>query len=46
MLSIQSMDGLVHFRLKSNWKYIDFDPFYTVSYGKCFTVVLPETKMN
>ena len=41
LVSIQCMAGLGNFRLEANWQYIDFDPFYTVSYGKCFTVVLP-----
>ena len=38
------MAGFENFRLEGNWQYIDFDPFYTVIYGKCFTVLLPQSR--
>ena len=41
MLSFQCMAGLGNFRQEEIWQCFDFAPFYTVSYGKCFTVVPP-----
>ena len=46
VLSVESMAGFGIFILEAKWRYIDFDPFYTVSYGKCLTIVPPEIKLQ
>ena len=44
-LSVQCMAGFENFRPEVNWQCTDFDPFYTVSYGTCFSGLLPEIIM-
>ena len=39
-MSIQFMAGFGNFRPEENRQCIKFDPFYTLSYGKC-SAVLP-----
>ena len=41
MLSVLCMAGLGNCRPEANWQCIDFDPFYTVSYGNCFSMLAP-----
>ena len=41
MLSVQYFAGVGNLRSEANWQCIVFDPFYTVSYGNCFSVFPP-----
>ena len=41
-MSVQIIFRFENFRPEENWQCIAFDPFSTVSYGVCLTVVPPK----